>query len=299
MRKKLFDLGGPRHGVVASTDVRAAGIPRSSFERWRDREKLWRPHPDVTVLPGHPATTEQRLAVAVAGIGRPCAVTGWAAAYLFGLRRSAPSTVDVLVPHGESPRPHEHVRVVETAVFDDVRVDEIAGVAVVAPARFLADLSPKTELDTLLAMAIELRGRGLLGPQDLDRELGLRRRFPGRARFRALADMLREDGSDSGFEHRARGDLTARGMPPDPGQVEVAVSARHRRIDLGYEWALTGVECQGFAYHGREEFDRDAERHNDFVEDGTWALLELTWTMFLRRWDEFCARLQRVLEARS
>lgn len=292
---KLFDHALPRHGVVTGDDLRATDVPASSFHAWRRREQLSRPHHDVTVLPGAPRTVDQRIAIAVAAIGPPCAVTGWAAAYLHGVHSTAPTTIDVLVPHGSSPRAHEHVRVVETSVFEHERIEEVRSIPVVRPDRWLADLSPNTDLDVLVAKAIDLRGSGRLGATDLDRQLGRRRRFTGRRRFRTLADQLREDGSDSGFERRTRDRLTARGTPPDEGQLEVVVSGRRRRIDLPFGHAHAGIECRGFAYHDRDAFDQDAERHNDFVEDGRWRLLELTWTMFLLDWDSFCARLDRVL----
>lgn len=299
MRRELFESGARHHGIVTSRDCREAGVPASSFRDWRDREELDHPHHDVTVLPGHEPSSAQRLAIATAAIGPPCAVTGWGAAYLHGIRGIAPTTVDVLVPHGSSHRPHDGVRLLETSVFDHEPIDEVSGIPVVRPARMLADLSPTTDLDAMMDMAIDLRRVGGLGPHDLEAQLQQRRRFAGRRRFRGLAELLAEDGSDSGFEHRARGRLDDRGTPPDPGQLEVVVSRHHRRIDLPYAQQRVGVECRGLAYHGREHFDEDAERHNDFVEDATWLLLELTWTIFLRRWDEFCARLDRVLAARS
>lgn len=294
-RKELFEHALPRHGVVTGEDLRIIDMPASTFHAWRRREELARPHHDVTVLPGAPRTPEQRLSIAVAAIGSPCAVTGWGAAYLHGVHSSPPTIIDVLVPHGTSPRTHANVRVIETSVFEHERIEEVRGVPVVRPGRWLADLSTDVDLDVLVAKAIELRGTGHLGGSDLDDQLLRRRRFRGRARFRALADQLREDGSDSGFERRTRDRLVVRGTPPDEGQLEVVVSGRRRRIDLPFAAQNAGIECRGFAYHGRDAFDRDAERHNDFVEDGRWRLLELTWSMFLLHWEDFCARLDRVL----
>lgn len=298
-RRELFDSAVDRHGVVATRDLGPATMAPTSFHDWRRREELERPHHGVTLLPGFPATTEQRLAAAVAGIGDRCAVTGWSAAYLYGLRGSAPSTTDLLAPHGVSHRQHAGVRVVETIVFDDVEVRTVDGIPVVSGARMLADLARDAHLDTLTGLAIDLRRSGRLRASDIDREVAGRRRFPGRGRLRALADRLREDDSDSGFEHRTREQLTRRGTPPDHGQLEVVVVGRRRRIDLPYASAGVGVECIGLAFHGRDAFDRDADRRNDFAEDGRWQLLELTWTTFLLDWERFCDRLDRLLARRG
>lgn len=298
-RRELFDSAVDRHGVVAARHLGPSTMAPSTFHDWRQREEFERPHHGVTLLPGFPATAEQRLAAAVAGIGDRCAVTGWSAAYLYGLRASAPSTTDLLAPHGVSHRHHSGVRVVETTVFDDEEVGRVDGIPVVSGARMLADLARDAHLSTLTELAIDLRRKGRLGASDIEREIAKRRRFPGRGRLRALADQLREDDSDSGFEHRTRDRLTRRGTPPDNGQLEVVVAGRRRRIDLPYASAGVGVECIGLAFHGRDAFDRDADRRNDFAEDGRWRLLELTWTTFLLDWERFCTRLDRLLGRRG
>ena len=294
-RRDLFDDATASHGVVAATDVRRAALPESTFRDWRRREKMPRPHHAVTILPGWPETPAQRLAAAAAAVGPAAAITGWAAAHLRGLRSVPPTTTDVLAPHGASHRPHDHVRIIETVVFADEPLEEIDGIPVVSAARMLADLARDAELATLVELAIDLRRSGQLGSGDLDRQLLARRRFPGRARLRGLADLLRDDDSDSGFELRTRDRLARRGTPPDPGQLEVIVAGRRRRIDLPYADARVGIECVGLAFHGRDAFDGDADRRNDFAVDGRWRLLELTWRTFLLGWDDFCARLDRLL----
>lgn len=296
-RRRLHDLATARHGVVTAADVRRSNLPTSTFHKWRKREELAHPAHDVTILPGHPRTPEQRAAIAVAAVGQPCAVTGWSAAFLYGLRPTAPTRIEVLVPHGSSHRPHPNVRIHETSVFDTEDITDVSGLPVVAPARMLVDLARTTLPDTLIAMAIDLRGHHLLRSGDLDAELQRRRRFPGRARARTLAEAIREDGSDSGFEHRTRDRLTRRGTPPDPGQLEVQVAGNRRRLDLPYAKANVGIECLGYAYHSDQTaFERDADRRNDFAVDGTWRILELTWTTFLTGWDGFAARLEQLLQ---
>lgn len=282
--------------VVTSATRRLLGMSREAWAHALSNSDVQRPHRGVAVLPGSADANHTRARAALSAIQCRAALTGWSAAHLYGLVRTAPTEVHLLLDHGASVTRRGGLLLTETSVFP-ARLRRIDDLPVVPVARVLADLAPTTEVDPLRNLGIDARFEGSLAAGDLDRELAARRRFPGRTRLRTIADELRDDGSDSGFELRTRTRLTDLGLPPDPGQLHVRVGGRDRRIDLGWQSRRVGIECLGLAAHsGRRAFDRDATRRNDFAEDGSWTLLELTWTAFHRDWPAFVERLRRLLD---
>lgn len=289
-----------RHDHVLGPCVRdEADVSPATWGRLLRSPGVDRPFRGVGVLPGSTDRSLSRMRAALHAVRCDAAVTGWSAAFLYGLVAAAPTDVHVLTRHGASITRRDGLRITESGTWPDgIRLEH--GIHVVPVGRMLADLAAMTEVDALLDLAIDARFAGDLATGHLDRELACRRRFPGRTTFRALADELREDTSDSGFEHRARHRLARRDMAPDPGQQELVVAGRTRRIDLPYRDQRVGLECLGLAAHsGRRAFDEDAVRRNDFAEHGEWLILELTWTMFHRAWDDVTARLDRVLRSRA
>ena len=294
-----FAAVAARHHHVLGPSVRdELGLSPWAWRRSLRRDDVQRPFRDVRVLPGAEGGGLTRARAALCAVQCRVALTGWSAANLHGLVDTAPSTVHLLMPHGASITRRDGLELTETSAFP-TRLHTIDELPVVPVSRLLADLSPTTRFDALLNLAVDARFARLLRASDLDRELGRRRRFPGRTRFRQLADDLRDDTSDSGFEFHARERLDDLGLAPDPGQHRLLVAGRERRIDLPWRDQRVGVECLGLAAHsGRRAFDADADRRNDFAEDGTWLILELTWTTFHRHWDDFVGRLRRVLDRR-
>lgn len=283
-------------GPAARAELRASA---TAWGRLLRRDEVERPFRGVGVLDGAGDAALTRARAALAAVACEAALTGWSAAHLHGLVDTAPTVVHLLMRHGASVTRRPGLRLTETSAYPD-RCERRQGIPVVPVARMLTDLAATTTRDALLDLAVDARFARRLGRGDLDAEVARRRRFPGRRRLRELADLLRDDSSDSGFEHAARSRLTRLGVAPDPGQHVLRLAGRERRIDLPYAAQRVGIECLGLAAHsGRKAFDADAARRNDFAEDGAWLILELTWTTFHRDWDAFAGRLRRVLARRS
>lgn len=283
------------HHVLTPQIRQQESISRYAWSRLLAHDEVERPFRGVLVVPGAQDLGLTRARAAVGAVQCDAALTGWSAAHLHGLTEAAPTEVHLLTRHGASVTRREGLRLTETSAFP-LRVLRRHGLPVVPAGRMFADLSSTTHLDALVTLAIEARFQGILGRGDLDAEVTGRRRFPGRRRLRQLADDLRDDTSDSGFELHARDRLGNEGMAPDPGQKVLRVRGRERRIDLPWAQQQVGVECLGLAAHsGRRAFDEDAERRNDFAEDSSWTILELTWTTFHTQWPSFVERLRRLL----
>ena len=294
--ERLYQVAAANHGVVTRDAALAYGVTDSTRREAIRRAGWSEPFPSTTLLPGYPLSDRARMAAGVGYVGADCALTGWGAAALYGLVRKAPTALQIVVPHSRQVASQRRLTIRRSRRFHPPDVRAIDGLPVVCPSWLLSDLAGHARVDRLIAWALELIGRGLLQPDDLDKELARRGRFAGRGTLRAVAQAVAADGSESGFEYAARQRLIAEGLPPDTNQAQVVVAGSRRRIDIPYSQRQVGVECLGHAYHSRrEDLDRDARRHNAFATDGEWTLLELTWTIYTAEWDEFVQRLAAVL----
>jgi very-short-patch-repair endonuclease len=109
--------------------------------------------------------------------------------------------------------------------------------------------------------AIDAVRRRLCRARDLELELTVSSRLPGRAELARLASLL-ADGCQSELEiwgcvHVLR----APGMPPFVQQRRIAVSGETFVLDAAYEEVRLAVELDGAAWHGsRRQRERDIRR---------------------------------------
>lgn len=287
--------------LLTYADVDACGIPRSTFDD-RTRREGWpdRPYPGVMPVPGTVLDPVDRIHAAVLSVRGQVWVGGMAALHLHGLLETPPTQTLLWVPAAQRGRTSRTRRVRRSSLLGDTACWTVAGIPVVSPAWALHDVAGETTLDRLRSLAIDARFAGLVDDHELAEVIARDRRFAGRARYARVADDLRSDGSDSGFEFRTRDRLAAVGLAPDEGQERLATPGRPRDIDLPYARYRVGIECLGLRYHGRADLDRDAERTNDIAVLDEWLILHLTYRMqFGPAWTRFLARLRGALEARG
>lgn len=95
--------------VVASTELEAAGIARSTIARRCRRGGPWRRVlPGVVLLTDTEPTREQLLHAAVCQLGTAAVITGTDALRVHGIRAAPSSAVHVLVPVSRRLLPSEH-----------------------------------------------------------------------------------------------------------------------------------------------------------------------------------------------
>lgn len=287
--------------VLTYADVEAAGVARSTFDD-RARNEHWpaRPYPGVIVPPGPPLAPRERIQAAVLSIAGDAWVGGHAALFLHGVIDQPPTQTLLWVPvshRGATSRTRLVRRTSLLTAKDTLLID---GLPTVQAAWALRDVAGETNLDRLRNLAIDARFKEVLGGPDLDWVVAKDRRFGGRSRLAQVADELRDDGSDSGFEFRIFDRLTVEGLAPDAKQKRLWTPGRPRDVDIAYDRYRVGVNCDGLAYHGRDQQDADAERDNDIAAHGGYVVLKLTWRMqFGAKWTAFVDQLERVLIARG
>lgn len=286
-----------RGGVADASLARSVDLPSTTYQRWVQGWEA--PFPGVRLAPWcDPSDPRVQAAAALRSVGGDVALARWTAAFVLGL--SAPSPrIHLTLPRNRRRRSSRSLLAAPLSRYRRGDLVQVDGFPVTPAAWTLAELTSRVGQERLLGLAIEARFRGLLPDGALDHELELWPKLAGRARLRAVAEMLRSDHSQSGFEHRAVDRLVIAGIRRPDQQVPVVTPARRYHLDLGWRPEQVGIECVGLAYHrDRPALERDADRANDVAELGDWIVLQLTWMTFTRDWERFLDRVRRVLTRR-
>lgn len=309
----LFNQYAAANGPVLriSQAARAAGLsPRTVRERIR-REQWWNPFPDVAVLPGMQIDDVARIAAAVCHARGTtgdadrdvAAATRTTALFLLGIRKSRPRPIDVAIPKARWIRPREEFALTRSPLLRPGDVAEVSGVPTLRGASLARDLAAVRTLRQLRAELIDLRHRGHVRLDDVDRLLTEVPRFPGRANLSAVVTELQAIGrTDSVFEFDVRDRLAHDGILLDRGQVLVPVAALPRlSVDLGIHAIRFGIEVDSFEHHHRpEDLAQDAARRNALARaEDDWRVLHLTWRTFLNGWDAFVDDVRAVITRQS
>lgn len=289
-----------QHDVATRRCAAECGVAVRTFDRVRRRQGWPSPFPGTAVLPGgDPRAPLTRIAAAALSVGPPVVVGGVSALFVHGLVRGPEKDVLLWVPSRRNPSdmPGRRIRRGEL-VWDDVV--EVSGLPVLRPAAALADVVTVWPARRLRDIAVSARFAGLLEPGELEAVVHRDPHLPGRADLREVAAWLAGDGSDSGFEARARERLRDAGLDPSPAPYDVTTPTGRRSIDIAFPDERLGIECVGFAYHSsRQQLDRDALRQNEIAALGDWVVLQLTWSMLEEpEWSRFVAQVRALLRER-
>jgi hypothetical protein len=296
-----------RGPVRLSTTAERVGLNPSTVRRRANREGFWRPFPDVIGLPGLDPDADAWCRAALLYLGADdrstlAGVTRDTAAWLYGRRRSAPTTVSVLVPAERTVVGSRRLRVVRSRDLLSADLTIVRGIRTVTAARLVRDLAVVGELSSLRSMVIDLVKGGDTTLQDLwaQHDRGV---FPGRTLLRSVLEQLHAAGrTDSPLELHVRGGLNARGIPLDRGQVPVPLRGGSRiHLDLGIAAIHFGVEVDSMGAHShRGQLTQDAERANAVASvEEDWRVLHVTWEILERGWQRFADDVRRVVAAQS
>jgi hypothetical protein len=288
-----------QHGVVSRACARQASLPAATLASRARREAWVELAPGCWLLPGAPESLHARVQAAL--LAYPSSVaTGWTAAALHGLRRSAPTRLELLRPVGLAAVEAANVTTRRYRTLPASDVTRVEGLEVVTTTRLLRELAGVVDDTALTELAIDIRLRRRAAIAETAALLQRDARFRGRGRLRRIVALLADDGSDSGFEHRVMAALREAGLAPDAQQGEVITRDGVRRLDVVWSQLGVAVECLGFSFHSTvNQLRGDVARQNAIAATGDWVVLQLTWEMFHREWDDFLVLLRAVLATRA
>jgi very-short-patch-repair endonuclease len=188
------------------------------------------------------------------------------------------ANVHVTVAHGARPRPQKGVVV----HWSNSPLPTACRVAPVL--RTVLDCASTMSFPEALAIADSALGRGLLTPDQLVAG-ALNSPTYGRARRVRVASAADPKAANA-FESCLRGVVLDAGVTGFQPQLEIQLTRRRVRVDLGDRVCRLVLEADSYEHHGsREALVRDCERYDELVREG-WRVLRFSWehVMFRREW---------------
>jgi len=224
----------------------------------------------------------------------PAVASHGSAAYLWGLYRYAPETIDVTAPIRR--RATREFRVHFSSILAPEDRLEREGVPVTSVARTLLDLAIRAKperIDRLLERAEEIELLDLHAVEDvLDRAGGHR----GRGRLRRALALYQPDPSftRSGFEKTFRRRVVAAGLP----SPSMNFNAEGYELDAYWPDLRFAVELDLYETHGtRAAFERDHLRQEELKLLGI-EMIRVTRPRFQRETEAVIRNLATFLERR-
>jgi len=272
-----------------------AGWSAWSLDTALSRGTVVRVLPGVYAGPSHAADALVR-AQSVCLWSRRATVGGLSAMHLYHQELPAPTTVDIVLPHGSRVRAPDWVRVREQP---EVRAAcHLRDVRCLVPEAALLDAWHRESVGIgrdLVYRALWLR---VCTPRQLARALAAAPRVSGR---RDLARLLAhfEAGATSPLEVMARREVfVGRRFGEFEWQAELAIAGRLRRPDMLHRRARLVVELDGRRYHsGDDAAARDRTRDIELAAAG-FTTLRFDFQELRRRPDWCRAVVLRAVEAR-
>ncbi|HTW11714.1 MAG TPA: type IV toxin-antitoxin system AbiEi family antitoxin domain-containing protein [Solirubrobacteraceae bacterium] len=258
-----------QHGCVHRAQMLAAGLGKDAILRRVRAGWLHRVHSHVYQLGPRPERLGPVMAAALQLRGN-AAVSGPAAAAVWGLLETVPETVELTVV-GRNARPQPGLRIRRVPTLDHRDVRWKAGIPLTAPARTLIDLAAARpdplELENALAQALH---RSLTTGAQIRAALERAPGRPGSAMLRTLTAALAGAHTDpartrSVYERKLLELIVAAGLPKPVTNVPVA----GHEVDMLWPEHKLVVEFDGFAFHhDRKAFETDRLRDQHLVVAG-------------------------------
>ena len=286
---RMAKLAGRQHGNVTRKQLLEVGLSASAVKR-RVRSGILHPEFRGVYRVGHRApSTLARYAAAVLACGDGAALSGPAAAYIYGFLRGRPPVPEVLT---EANRRVRGVIVHRVRSFDPAHARSWQGIRVTTVPRLLVDLAGTLSLDVLARVHHEAWIRFKVSPAEIEGVLRTRPNAPGAAGLRTVV----HGDTRAVLSRLERGFLVflrEHGFPVP--LVNRPVGAHF--VDCRYPDHRVTIELDSFRFHNtrliwEQDRQRDREAHDrgDRLRRFTWHDVFVDQTHMLRQLDRLVPR---------
>ena len=294
VHRRLSELAGRQHGVIARRQLVALGFGRRAIEHLIATGRLHVVHRGVYLV-GHLAAAPLALEMAAQlALGSGAALSHGTAGRLWQVIARAPGAIELSV-EARTPTRRPGLRAHRTLSLPAVDVRVMEGLRLTAPARTLLDLSSRLD-DRALRWAVEeARLRKLLTPAALRDVLV---RHPGRrgaGRLRRVVDEIAGEPTVTRSDvERSLHDLIRGAALPRP---RANTQLHGWSVDAHWPAHRLVAEVDGYAYHGsRTAFERDRRKDAELQAAGL-RVVRLSWRQITREPLVVTALLARLLTA--
>jgi very-short-patch-repair endonuclease len=242
------------HGIVTRAELLAAGVTSREIERRQERGYLIVEFAGVYRVGHRAPSLEARYMAAVKACGQGAALSGPAAAHLYGLvSGSAP------IPYVTAPR-KRRVRGVATSRSHEIERSHHRGIPVTSVARTLVDLASTLSLNALARACHEAGVKYGTTPGQVEDVLVRRPTTPGARKLRQVTRGLAPV-TQSVLERRFLDLLGSHDLPlPD----ETNKPAGSFRVDCRWESPPLTVELDSYRFHNsRHSWEQDRRRERE------------------------------------
>lgn len=291
--RRIAQLGGRQHGVVARWQLDAVGIGRGAVERRIARGTLHRVHQGVYAVGHKSLTREGRLLAAVIACGPEAALSHRSAGQLWRVLPHAGILPEITRPPSARERPG--IRVHRSTIAADER-DVIDGIPVTSIHRTLLDLAGLLDRRRLERALNEAEVRRLTDRLSIPQLLARHPRRRGAATLRELlAEKRHVDISRNDFEELFLALVVRSGLPRPRMNASLWIRGRFFEPDCLWREQRLMVELDGREVHATDEaFEDDRERDRILLAEG-WRTARVTWRQLLHQPDEVVADLRQAL----
>lgn len=281
--RRVGELAGAQHGVVARRQLAALGIGKNSINRWLSAGRLHRLHPGVYAVGYQPLTQQARWMAAVLFCGDRAVLSHRSAAALWRIRSSVGATTHV-TSHikGRSRGPIE--RHYSCLPEDELTVED--GIPITTVPRTILDLAagpPERLAERAQAVESMLRQAEYRELHDSLSLPALLDRYPRRPGTRAIRIALARRGESSGHTRGALEDrflafLDRYDLPRPQLNAWLEVGGTGYEVDCLWPDQRHIVELDGWQAHGtRSAFRQDRTRDRRLQAAG-YATTRLIWS---------------------
>lgn len=252
----IAGLASRSHGVVTRGELRAAGITKAEIEHRLRTGALLREHLAVFRVGHRAPSVEARYLAAVRACGEGAALSGRAAAYLYGLIAGPEPVPDVSAPR---QRRLPGLRTRHVRALDGREVTSWRGIPITTVARTLVDIAGDLSSYQLGRACHEAGVKYGTTPREVAAALERRPNAPGAGRLRRISHgdapiVL------SKLERRFQSLLREHGLPLPATNRRVG----GRRVDCRWEEPPLTVELDRYRYHrSRHAWEQDRRRERE------------------------------------
>jgi very-short-patch-repair endonuclease len=292
-------IASAQAGLVTIAQLREAGVPDASIDRAVADHRLHRVFHGVYSVGHRYLTAHGRLLAATLACGEGSVVSHGTAAWIYGLTRNRPDTIDVIAPV-EAGRRIAGIRRRFVAMPVGREVWRRGGAPVTSPMRTLVDCagSAPTEVAGMIEQASVL---SLLDIQAVDRILDGPRRRGSKHLLRLLEPWRRYK---PGIKIRSRMEakllplLTEAALPIPETNARLRVGARTYEVDFLWRRQRLVVETDGGRFHDNPVAgSRDSERNHALTGAG-YLIPRLGWEDLRDRPQPTMAEIAQLLRQR-
>lgn len=278
-------IAGRAKGIVERWELLGAGVTARQIERRIQKGALIPEFPGVYRV-GHAAPSpEARYLAAVKACGQGAALSGRAAAWLWGLIKGVPPLPEVTSPRRRTVR---GVKTRRCRGWGEGDLAECRGISVTSVARTLVDLAASLPLNELALACHEAGVKHRTTPRQV--KAAMRRGMPGAAKLRRVLDgdapaLL------SRLEERFY-ELVDRAELPRPIANKPAGS---KRVDFRWEDPPLTVELDSYRFHhSPHAWEQDRRREREARARGD-EFRRYTWSDVFEEPQAMIAELRQLL----